>query len=86
MIKCDRAEISLEGKTLDIRTEWMIICHTVFEKLYENNKEELLKDVNVAMMSEDELREEASKEFKRFFEEITEEQTEDSTLPQFLQE
>lgn len=86
MIKCDRAEISLEGKTLDIRTEWMIICHTVFEKLYENNKEELLKDVNVAMMSEDELREEASKEFKRFFEEITEEQAEDSTLPPFLQE
>lgn len=86
MIKCDRAEISLEGKTLDIRTEWMIICHTVFEKLYENNKEALLKDVNVAMMSEDELREEASKGFKRFFEEITEEQTEDSTLPPFLQE
>lgn len=86
MIKCDRAEISLEGKTLDIRTEWMIICHTVFEKLYENNKEELLKDVNVAMMSEDELREEASKGFKRFFEEITEEQAEDSALPPFLQE
>lgn len=86
MIKCDRAEISLEGKTLDIRTEWLVICHTVFEKLYENNKEELLKDVNVAMMSEDELREEASKGFKRFFEEITEEQAEDSTLPPFLQE
>ncbi len=76
----------MEGKTLDIRTEWMLICHTVFEKLYENNKKELLKDLNVATMSEDELREEASKGFKRLFEEITEEQTEDSTLPPFLQE
>lgn len=86
MIKCDRTKISLEGKTVDIRTEWMIICHTVFEKLYKNNKKELLKDLNVATMSEDELREEASKGFRRLFEEIIEEQTEDSTLPPFLQE
>lgn len=61
MIKCDGAKVSLKGSTSALKVEWMIMCHTIFETLYGNDKATFLKDANVAMMSEDELREETAK-------------------------